>query len=237
MKLLSLDCTAGPASVAIVEEGKVVSTAYANVGLTHSQTLVPMVESALRCANLTLPEIDRFAINAGPGSVTGVRIGAAALKGLTLDRGEVSVPVSTLESMAYNYAGVKDTVVCAAMDARCQQVYTALFEVKGQTVHRLCDDCAITITELGERIKERGRPAVLVGDGAELTHRTLAFPDELLTLAPQQLRYQNAVGTALCAEQKCREGFAPIDSATLLPVYLRAPQAERELKKRQQDHN
>ncbi|MBO7690393.1 MAG: tRNA (adenosine(37)-N6)-threonylcarbamoyltransferase complex dimerization subunit type 1 TsaB, partial [Clostridia bacterium] len=95
MKILAIDCTAKPASVAILEEGKVLSAAYTNTGLTHSQTLVPMVESALKDAQLELSSIDLFAINAGPGSFTGVRIGVAALKGLDFSDEKNCVPVST----------------------------------------------------------------------------------------------------------------------------------------------
>ena len=106
MKILAVDCTAKPASVAVLEDGKVLSSAYTNTGLTHSQTLVPMMDSALKNAQLSLDGIDYYAINAGPGSFTGVRIGVAALKGLVFSDEKNCVPVSTLESMAYNVAGL-----------------------------------------------------------------------------------------------------------------------------------
>ena len=80
MKILAVDCTAKPASVAVLEDGKVLSSAYTNTGLTHSQTLVPMMDSALKNAQLSLDGIDYYAINAGPGSFTGVRIGVAATR-------------------------------------------------------------------------------------------------------------------------------------------------------------
>lgn len=234
MKILAIDCTAGPASAAILEDGKILSSSYTNIGLTHSQTLIPMVNSVLEHAKIALEDIEFFAINAGPGSFTGVRIGVAALKGLTLFSGECIVPVSTLESMAYNYLGVSGCVVCGAMDARRKQVYTAQFSV-GSSVKRLTEDSAIAIDTLGDQLQVLDKKVVLVGDGAALCYNTLQSKVKNLSLAPEQLRYQNAVSVARCAEEKIRNGYQPISSEALLPVYLRLPQAERELKKKRSE--
>ncbi len=237
MKILAIDCTAKPASVAILEDGKVLSSAYTNTGLTHSQTLVPMVDSALKNAQLTLDGIEYYAINAGPGSFTGVRIGVAALKGLVFSDEKNCVPVSTLESMAYNVAGLpgsEDYVVCPAMDARRNQVYTAAFRWEGEEVHRLMEDKAIPVPELLETLEGFGLPVLFVGDGATLCYDAAAETTLDATLAPEQLRYQNAVAVAACAAAKLKAGESPVGSDDILPVYLRAPQAERELKKRKE---
>ena len=233
MKILAIDCTAKPASVAILEEGKVLSSAYTNTGLTHSQTLVPMVDSALKDAQLELSSVERFAINAGPGSFTGVRIGVAALKGLVFSDEKNCVPVSTLESMPYAFVGLpgtEDLVICGAMDARRNQVYTAAFEVKGGEVHRLTEDEALPIPELLEKLLAMHRPVLFVGDGAEFVYEAAKETELTGHLAPENLRYQNAVSVAACAEAKIKAGFQPVGSDEILPVYLRAPQAERELK-------
>lgn len=237
MKILAIDCTAKPASVAVLEDGKVLGSAYTNTGLTHSQTLVPMVDSCLRDAQLKLDGIENFAINAGPGSFTGVRIGVAALKGLVFSDEKNCVPVSTLESMAYNFQGLpglEDVVICPAMDARRNQVYTALFEWRGEEVHRLMEDKAIPIAELLETLEGVGRPVLFVGDGAGLCYDASKETALDARLAPEQLRYQNAVAVAACAEAKLKAGESPVGSDDILPVYLRAPQAERELKKRKE---
>jgi len=94
MKILAIDCTASPASVAICEDGKIISSVYTNVGLQHSQTLIPMLDSALKCAKIELSDIDRFAINAGPGSFTGVRIGVATVKGMAHGAGKDCIAVN-----------------------------------------------------------------------------------------------------------------------------------------------
>ena len=126
MKLLSVECSATPCSVAISENGKILASAFSNVKLTHSQTLMPMVESVLKSSLIDIKEIDAFAVSNGPGSFTGVRIGISAIKGMAQAKNLPCVEVSTLEAMAQNYS---DTIciVCAVMDARCNQVYNGLF--------------------------------------------------------------------------------------------------------------
>ncbi len=233
MKILAIDCTAVAASVAIVEDGKVISSSYTNVGLTHSQTLVPMVSSVLGFANMDLKDIDYFGINAGPGSFTGVRIGVAALKGLTEFREDNCFGVSTLESMAYNLLGLEDCIAVCAMDARCNQIYTASFDLTGGTVTRLSEDEAILIPDLEDRLKTYEKPVVFVGDGALLCYNYYLDKISNASLAPAHVQYQNATSVALLVEANLKAGVKPVSSASLMPVYLRAPQAERELKKKQ----
>lgn len=237
MTILGIDCSAVSASVAVVKfedsdskSEKTLSSSYTNIGLTHSQTLVPMINSTLENAGLTLSDIDYFAINAGPGSFTGVRIGVAALKGMIEFEGDICFGVSTLESMAYNFRGVTDGVICATMDARCGQVYTACFEVEGSNVTRLTEDTAISIKELGENLKSLKKSIIFVGDGASLCYNNLSEELES-SLAPPHLVYQNAVSVAICAKNLYDSGIKPVSGECILPVYLRAPQAQRELKK------
>lgn len=237
MTILGIDCSAVSASVAVVKfedsgskSEKILSFSYTNIGLTHSQTLVPMINFTLENAGLTLSDIDYFAINAGPGSFTGVRIGVAALKGMTEFEGDICFGVSTLESMAYNFRGITDGVICAAMDARCGQVYTACFELKGLNVTRLTEDTAISIKELGENLKSLKKSIIFVGDGASLCYNNLSEELES-SLAPSHLVYQNAVSVAICAKDLYDSGTNPVSGERILPVYLRAPQAQRELKK------
>lgn len=236
MIILGIDCSAVSASAAIVKfcedenTEKILSSSYTNVGLTHSQTLVPMINSTLENSKISLPEIDFFAINAGPGSFTGVRIGVAALKGMTEFDGDKCFGISTLESMAYNLRGATNGIVCSAMDARCGQVYTACFEVNGYDVTRLTEDSAISIKELGENLKSLRKDIIFVGDGASLCYNILS--EELkCSLAPSHLLYQNAISVAVCAKEHFDRGEEPVSGEHILPVYLRAPQAQRQLKK------
>lgn len=221
MKILALETSAKSVSCAVTEDGAVLASAYQCTGLTHSRTLMPMVEDLLKNADLTLDEIDRIAIAAGPGSFTGLRIGVAAVKGLAWAVDKPCCAVSTLEAMAQNVRHM-DRLIIGAMDARRNQIYNALFEAKGGALTRLCADRAIGLDELCEELKGDSRHKIVLGDGGKLCFDYLTSHSIDCTLAPAQLLYQNAVGVALTAEH----GEA-ISAQELAPVYLRPAQAER----------
>ena len=212
MKILAVDSSARAASAAVAQDGRLISECFVNAGLTHSRTLMPMVDNALSQADMSIDDIDAFCVNAGPGSFTGIRIGVAAVKGLALSNGKPCAGISTLEAIAYNFTD-ENCIVCASMDARCNQVYTALFRCEASKVTRICDD--------------NGEKIYLAGDGAELCFAALGGKLPNAVLAGENRRYQRAFGTALAAFSNT-ELFN--DSALLVPVYLRPPQAERELK-------
>lgn len=231
MKILAIECSATACSTAIAEDEKILASGFVNVKLTHSQTLMPMVENILKSAMLTINDIEGFAVSAGPGSFTGIRIGISAIKGLAAAKKLPVVAVSSLRCMAENYNDC-DCVVCAVMDARCNQVYNALFEVNGGEITRLCEDRALMCEELAENIKnisQNGeKRVIIVGDGAELFY---SFVKNLINvdIAAPNRRYQNAVGVALASIKDFENGMHQ-SPEELLPVYLRLPQAERELK-------
>lgn len=227
--VLAVDTSAKSVSCAIVRNHKVMASFYADNGLTHSQTLMPMIENVLNVSGITVCDLDAVAVNAGPGSFTGVRIGVSAVKGIAFTANLPCVSVSTLESMAYNGAFTPDTIVCGVMDARCQQVYSATFRIdeNGQPV-RITEDAALSIADLGRYLSDLEQPIVLVGDGSELCYRYLSDSVPNLTLAPATIRNQNAAATALIAERMFEAGET-VSAEALLPVYLRLPQAEREL--------
>lgn len=225
MKILSVDSSAKTASVAVTDGTTLLSECFVNAGLTHSRTLMPMVDNALSQADLKIENIDAICVNAGPGSFTGIRIGVAAVKGLALATDKPCSGVSTLESIAYNFID-EDAIVCAAMDARCNQVYAALFNVENGAVSRICDDYAVPICELAEEISKLGKTVILAGDGAELCFNAMKDSVSNVKLSAEFRRYQRAYGAALAA--LANNEFT--DSSILAPVYLRMPQAERELK-------
>ena len=227
MKILALDCSAGPASAAVIENGKILSSAFVNVKLTHSQTLLPMVKNTLEAALLTLSDIDAFAINNGPGSFTGIRIGISAVKGLSLAEKKPCVEVSTLYSIAQLFKNL-DCVVCAAMDARCNQVYNALFRIKDGTITRLCEDRAVMVDEVIAELSALDEKIMISGDGAALFGSFAEINDKVF-IAEEPLRFQNAIGVAFAAEEAVKEGKT-VSPDELRPFYLRLPQAERELK-------
>lgn len=230
MKILAVDTSATAASVAVAEENKLIGEFSINTALTHSQTLMPMVDELLKNTGLSVNYIDAVAVNAGPGSFTGVRIGVAAVKGIAFAKNLPCVSVSTLESMAYNLLGY-DCVVCSVMDARCSQVYNALFKVNGYTVTRMTDDRALSLTDLKLELQNIREKIVLVGDGAVLCSKFLDSELENVMLAPFNNRIQTASSVAYAAFEKINNGET-LTADELMPVYLRLPQAQRELNKK-----
>ena len=228
MLILALDSTAQVGSVALCEDETLIAEYTINTGNTHSETLLPMVESVLKIAGYTVDDVDLFVCTAGPGSFTGVRIGAATVKGMAFGKGKPCLGASTLESLALNGVAL-DGILCPAMNARRQQVYNALFDGNGQKIDRLCEDRALAITELGEELAQNypDRPVYLMGDGAQLVFDALT--DTLgarLKMLPERLIHQSGYNTALCGLRLWREGVRTTD-AELAPVYLRPSQAER----------
>ncbi len=231
MKILAIDTSAKAASVCIAQEDKIIGEFFINTSLTHSQTLMPMIEQLCKNAQTPISEIGAVAVNAGPGSFTGVRIGVAAAKGLAFAHSLPCAAVSTLESMAYNAIG-SDCIVCAVMDARCSQVYNAVFRVRDEKIERLCDDRALSLADLEQDLKSySGEKVMLIGDGAEISFEFLRNSLPNVILAPANIRIQKSSSTALAAFKSINEGGLITDEK-LMPVYLRLPQAQRELNKR-----
>ncbi len=231
MKILAIDSSAKAASVAIADDDRIIGEFYVNNALTHSQTLIPMTEQLLKNTCLTIKDIGAIAVNAGPGSFTGVRIGVAAAKGLAFPDDLPCISVSTLHSMAYNMLGC-DCVVCAVMDARCSQVYNALFRLKGSAIERLCDDRAISLQDLKLSLENyKDEKIILVGDGAEITNAYLNNYFENVSLAPKNHIQQTASSVALAAAELLKTGNS-LSCERLMPVYLRLSQAQRELNKK-----
>ena len=183
-----------------------------------------MVESALKVCSLNVNDVDIFACDEGPGSFTGVRIGAATVKGLAFNKGKPCIGVSTLEALAYNLIGFEG-IACPVMNARRGQVYNALFEVGNGSIKRLCEDRALSITELEEELSRFGATVYLSGDGYGITLD--GFKNFKCKHTPEPLRYQSGYSVAMCALKKYNEGVRTSDNE-LTATYLRLPQAERE---------
>ncbi|MBQ6816561.1 MAG: tRNA (adenosine(37)-N6)-threonylcarbamoyltransferase complex dimerization subunit type 1 TsaB [Clostridia bacterium] len=227
MKILAIECSATPASCAILENGNILAEAFTNIKITHSQGLLPLAESVLKAGRLTLNDIDAFAVAAGPGSFTGVRIGIAAIKGLAAPQNKPCCAVSTLLAMAQNFID-SGGIICCVMDARCSQVYNALFKVENGVITRLTPDRALMCEELARELKKYKRKNIIItGDGTKVF---MPYVKGMKVTAAAPCRaFQNAVGVALAAQSQefCK-------AQELMPTYLRLPQAERELKAKQE---
>ncbi len=228
MKILALDSTAVVGSVALCEDDRMIAHYTLNTGNTHSQTLLPMIESVLKNADWEINDLDLIAVSKGPGSFTGVRIGVATVKGLAFGKNIPCAGVSTLEALAYNLRYCNG-IVCPVMNARRAQVYNALFSCKDGVLTRLCPDRAISIAELDRELCEMDQPVYLVGDGYNITldgfEKTAVIP------IPEELRVQSGYSVAMCGLAAYERGEAT-DDICLDVTYLRPSQAERERNER-----
>lgn len=231
MIVLALDSTAKAAAVALLQDRKLLAKEMHDDGNTHSSTILPMVERLLQENGLTVADVDLFCASAGPGSFTGVRIGAATVKGLAFGKNKPCVPVSALHALAYNLRD-ENGVVCALMDARRGQFYTALFRVENGKVERLSPDEAKSGEAIAASLSDCDS-VTLVGDGAEVA---LPFFAGLpVALAPSERLLADGESVALCALEQFENGVQ-VSDAEFAPTYLRLPQAERErLEKLQQE--
>ena len=223
MKILALDSSAVVASVALCDGERLLAEYTLNNGNTHSETLLPMVECLFRHLGVTAGDIDLFAVSSGPGSFTGVRIGAATLKGLAFASEKPCVGVSTLEALAENLVSLP-ALICPVMNARRSQVYTALFRSDGQRLVRLMEDSALSITELDEILAAYGEEVLFCGDGYDIT--LSAIEKTKTRPLPFRLRLQSAYSVAQVALRRFEEGNYVKDQE-LTVTYLRPSQAER----------
>lgn len=226
MLILALESSAKAASVALMEDENLIAQYSQCSGLTHSRTLLPMLEYMLKNTEKKIADVDLIAVAHGPGSFTGIRIGVSTVKGLAWAAQKSCVGVSTLEAMAWHGAS-SGGLICPVMDARRSQVYNALFEIDDARPKRLTEDRAISLSELAQELRADGREPLLVGDGAKLTYDYLTQAGLACRMAPANLVYQSAWGVGMAALDK-----KPGNADDLLPVYLRLSQAERERQER-----
>ena len=231
MLILAFETSAKAASVALMDENKLLGESYQNTGMTHSQTLLVMAQDLLRQCGKQVQDVTAVAVAAGPGSFTGVRIGVAAAKGFAWGGELPCYGESTLESMAETL-GIYQGYVCPVMDARRSQVYNALFHAEKGRLTRVSEDRAISLEELGRELEQLNEPVFLVGDGSLLTDKTLSQQVPELVLPAEHRMHQRAVGVALLARRDIQAGLAP-SGGELTPNYLRLSQAEREKLERQ----
>lgn len=222
--ILAVDSSAVSASAAVLRDGVMIADFTINAGLTHSRTLLAMIESVLKTADVDIAGIDAFAVTNGPGSFTGIRIGVALIKGMALALDKPCIPVSTLEGIAASCIDF-DGLVCPVMDARRSQVYNALFRCCDRKMERLCPDRAIGIDELKDELKTYSENIYVVGDGADICADH--FSDlKNVKFTSQLLKFQNAVNVAEIAYMRYNN-HEYIDGRRLVPSYLRLSQAER----------
>ena len=227
MKILALDSSGVVASVAVADENNIISEFTVNNKQTHSQTLLPMIDEAVKMSGVALEEIDAVAVASGPGSFTGLRIGASTAKGLGLALKKPLVPVPTLEGLAYRCA-LCEGLVCPLMDARRNQVYTGIYRAKPDGVQTVIGQQAVDIHEILEKAAATHEKITFLGDGVSVHRKTIEkeFSGEY-QIAPEHLMKQSAAAVAALGIIYYYDGKYET-AAEHKPVYLRKSQAERE---------
>lgn len=229
MKILGVESSARAASVAILEDDRILAEFSLDTALTHSQTLMELVAHMFRISRISLDEIDLFGVSVGPGSFTGLRIGVSAVKGMAFGRDKPCCGVSTLEALAYGFVG-EEALLCPVMDARCKQVYQAFFRCSGGKVERLSEDRVVPVARLEEELAVKGERVLLNGDGAEACGRIIGLPN--VSVAAPHLRIQRGSFVAMAAQALFEQGRICTDRE-LISSYLVPCQAERELRRKQ----
>ncbi len=231
MKILAVDTSSSVATVAVTDGTRLLGEYIINHKKTHSQKLMPMIDEIMRTLELSPTDIDIYAASIGPGSFTGLRIGITTIKALAFAAGKPVVGVPTLDALAYNTQS-RGMLICPIMDARNNQVYTALYEFSGGVSTRLTDYMGIHIAELVQIIKEKNRETVFTGDGIEVHWSFLENElGDRCIFAPGNLQVSRASSVAYGAFLKASAGETQ-DNFDLLPFYLRQSQAEREFEKK-----
>lgn len=231
MKILGLDSSGLVASVAVVENDLLLAEYTTDYKKTHSQTLLPMLDELRSMIELDMNTVDAIAIAAGPGSFTGLRIGAATAKGLGLALNKPLVEVPTLEGLAWNLWGT-EKLVCPIMDARRNQVYTGVYEFvengTGFEMRSVVEQKADDIVELVNQLNELGRPVIFLGDGVPVYDKVIAEHCKVsYSLAPAGNNRQRAASVAALGAVYYAQGKT-VTAADHQPEYLRKSQAERE---------
>ena len=231
MKILAIDTSGMVASAAVLTEEKILGELTINNKKTHSQTLLPMIDTLMKMLEMEVNDVDLLAVASGPGSFTGLRIGSATAKGLALACNKQIVSVPTLEGLAYNVTSSK-SLICSIMDARNNQVFAGVYRFEQGQLKVVMEQTAIIVDDLVQTINEWKQPVIFVGDGADVYKAKFAenitVPFEV---APMHTNRQRASAVGMAALRMVAEG--KIETADEhIPEYLRLSQAEREMKER-----
>ncbi len=230
MKVLAIDTTSLAASVALVDEMKVIAEFTTNYKKTHSQTIMPMIDYLKNIVNLDLKSIDYIACSSGPGSFTGLRIGASIAKGLAFAMDKKIVPVPTLDALAYNIF-MNENIIVPIMDARRNQVYTAFYIWENSEFKRISDYMADDINIVLEKLENFKMNALFLGDGTDVYKNIINDFNENYIFALPNLNMQRAATVGMLAISYAKGGL-DVDAKDFELMYLRKSQAEREYDER-----
>ena len=225
MRVLALETSTLAGSVALCEDGRVVGLCLLDVALTHSERLMAMVHRLIDDCRWSVDRVEGLAVSIGPGSFTGLRVGAATAKGLALALAIPIAPVPTLDVLAGNLP-FADAPVCPIVNARKREVYLALYRWDGAGMARQSEYMALSPEAAVDRVPPG---AIVLGDGVPACRPRLAESDRAWVEAPPAQSVPSAavlgqIGSAMLAAGR------GVDGDALQPLYLRPSEAELKLR-------
>ncbi|MGL5415292.1 MAG: tRNA (adenosine(37)-N6)-threonylcarbamoyltransferase complex dimerization subunit type 1 TsaB [Clostridium sp.] len=234
MLVLSVDSSSKCATCALVDETGVLVEYTINNMREHSVLMMPMIEKVLEDTKKTINDVDGFVVSKGPGSFTGLRIGMATIKGLSFGSKKPYISVSTLDGLALSLAPF-DGIICPIMDALRDTVYTAFYKFNNGKLERLIDYTSFSLEELKENLEKLNEKVIFIGDGV-FKHK--AFLEENIkasSFAPNSINLVRASTIGELGLNLLKEGISDSDDSS--PLYIKQPQAVRELNQRLQMKN
>ncbi|WP_416175547.1 tRNA (adenosine(37)-N6)-threonylcarbamoyltransferase complex dimerization subunit type 1 TsaB [Clostridium sp.] len=231
MNILSLDSSTESATCSVISEDKLYGEITFNYKKQHSKVLMPMVDELLKNINMDINSIDGFVVSKGPGSFTGLRIGAALIKGLSQGTGKPFVGVSSLDALAYGLSYTSG-VICPIIDALRGNVYTALYRFEKSTLIKTSDYMIISVKELVDKLNKTGDRVCFVGDALK-KHKNY-ISENIQTehiFAPISLNIVKASSLGELGIKLMKNNIYD-DIYNFAPFYLRKSQAEREYEKK-----
>lgn len=222
MLTLAFDTSSKTAAVAILRDETVLFDTLINTGLNHSEVILPAIERACNQTGINIAEIDLFSCTLGPGSFTGLRIGASTLKGLMLATGKPAVGISSLAAVALN-AGISSKIICSVMDAGRGQVYIADFECKEDgTLAQTGEDKVVNPAGIQHDSKKE---VIFVGDGAVKYADIISHArNKKMIISSTLQQYIRASSVGILGIEKYNRNEL-LDAQTFVPVYLRSVDA------------
>lgn len=229
MIVLSIDSSSKVATVAILKDDVLLGEYILNDKREHSVILVPLIENLLKKCNLTIDDIDGYVVSKGPGSFTGLRIGMATIKGMSFGNNKPYISISSLDALAYNLISFNG-IICPIMDALRENVYTALYKNNNDNLEKIMDYTAMDIDKLVDLLKTKNEDVIFVGDGVYKHKQYICDNFPKAHFAPTHLNIIRASSLGELGLQLLKDGFC--DDSNSSPIYLKKPQAERELERR-----
>jgi len=222
--ILALETATTVASIAIIDQDKVLGEVFLNTRKNHSEVLMPIVDKLLKFINREITDMEAFAVAIGPGSFTGLRIGLATAKGMAQALNKPVIGVPTLDGLARNLIDVNG-LVCPILDARKNELYTAVYNCHEHVCERITDYMALSPQQLSERFAKFDREITILGDAVAPFGQLLINGESSISIASQANRFPRAAQIAAIAQERLERGERD-DLFKLAPLYIRRSEAE-----------